>query len=90
MYQELKILRRPLQWKFCTKGKGDSDGRIETGEAEKKSSVVGSHVPDDRSVKSSFVLFIIMEDKIMKKLFALILAILCLLTIIRLNGRRNI
>ena len=44
MYQELKILRRPLQWEFCTKGKGDSNGRIEAGAAEKKSFAVGSHL----------------------------------------------
>lgn len=36
MYQELKILRRPLQWEFCTKGNGDSNGRIEAGAAEKR------------------------------------------------------
>ena len=57
MYQELKILRRPLQWEFCTKGKGDSNGRIEAGEAEKKIFAVDSHIPDDHSVKSSFILF---------------------------------
>lgn len=44
MYQELKILRRPPQWEFCTKGKGDSNGRIETGAAEKKSFAVDSHL----------------------------------------------
>lgn len=44
MYQELIILRRPLQWEFCTKGKGDSNGRIEAGEAEKKPFAVDSHV----------------------------------------------
>jgi len=44
MYQELKILRRPLQWEFCTKGNGDSNGRIEAGAAEKKSFAVGSHL----------------------------------------------
>ena len=44
MYQELIILRRPPQWSFCTKGKGDSNGRIEAGEAEKKSFAVGSHL----------------------------------------------
>ena len=43
-YQELKILRRPLQWEFCTKGNGDSNGRIEAGAAEKKSFAVGSHL----------------------------------------------
>ena len=36
MYQELKILRSPPQWEFCTKGKGDSNGRIEAGAAEKR------------------------------------------------------
>ena len=44
MYQELIILRRPLQWSFCAKGKGDSNGRIEAGAAEKKSFAVGSHL----------------------------------------------
>ena len=44
MYQELKILRRPLQWEFCTKGNGDSNGRIEAGAAEKKLFAVGSHL----------------------------------------------
>lgn len=44
MYQEMKILRRPLQWEFCTKGNGDSNGRIEAGAAEKKSFAVGSHL----------------------------------------------
>ena len=44
MYQELIILRRPLQWSFCAKGKGDSNGRIEAGEAEKKPFAVDSHV----------------------------------------------
>ena len=44
MYQEMKILRRHLQWSFCAKGKGDSNGRIEAGEAEKKSFAVGSHL----------------------------------------------
>ena len=44
MYQELKILRRPLQWSFCAKGKGDSNGRIEAGAAEKKPFAVDSHV----------------------------------------------
>ena len=44
MYQELKILRRPPQWEFCTKGKGDSNGRIEAGAAEKKLFAVDSHV----------------------------------------------
>ena len=44
MYQELKILRSPPQWEFCTKGKGDSNGRIEAGAAEKRSFAVDSHV----------------------------------------------
>lgn len=44
MYQETKILRNPLQWSFCAKGKGDSNGRIEAGAAEKKSFAVGSHL----------------------------------------------
>lgn len=44
MYQELIILRNPLQWSFCAKGKGDSNGQIETGEAEKKPFAVDSHV----------------------------------------------
>lgn len=44
MYQELIILRRPLQWSFCAKGKGDSNGRIEAGAAEKKLFAVGSHL----------------------------------------------
>lgn len=44
MYQELIILRRPPQWEFCAKGKGDSNGRIEAGAAEKKSFAVGSHL----------------------------------------------
>ena len=44
MYQELIILRRPLQWSFCAKGKGDSNGRIEAGAAEKKPFAVDSHV----------------------------------------------
>lgn len=44
MYQELKILRSPPQWEFCTKGKGDSNGRIEAGAAEKKLFAVGSHL----------------------------------------------
>ena len=44
MYQEMKILRNPLQWSFCAKGKGDSNGRIEAGAAEKKSFAVGSHL----------------------------------------------
>ena len=44
MYQELIILRRPPQWSFCAKGKGDSNGRIEAGAAEKKSFAVGSHL----------------------------------------------
>ena len=44
MYQELIILRRPLQWSFCAKGKGDSNGRIEAGVAEKKPFAVDSHV----------------------------------------------
>lgn len=44
MYQELIILRNPLQWSFCAKGKGDSNGRIEVGGAEKKSFAVDSHV----------------------------------------------
>ena len=44
MYQELIILRRPLQWSFCAKGKGDSQGRIEAGAAEKKPFAVDSHV----------------------------------------------
>ena len=57
MYQEMKILRRPLQWEFCTKGNGDSNGRIEAGAAEKKSFAVDSHIPNDHSVKSSFILF---------------------------------
>ena len=45
MYQELKILRSPPQWEFCTKGKGDSNGRIEAGAgaAEKKSFAVDSY-----------------------------------------------
>ena len=30
MYQELIILRNPPQRSFCAKGKGDSNGRIET------------------------------------------------------------
>ena len=59
MYQELIILLRPLQWEFCTKGKGDSNGRIEAGEAEKKSFAVDSHVPNDHSVKSSFILILL-------------------------------
>ena len=57
MYQELIILRRPPQRSFCAKGKGDSNGRIEAGEAEKKSFAVDSHIPDNHSVKSSFILF---------------------------------
>lgn len=57
MYQELIILRRPLQWSFCAKGKGDSNGRIEAGAAEKKLFAVDSHIPDNHSVKSSFILF---------------------------------
>ena len=44
MYQETKILRNPLQWSFCAKGKGDSNGRIEAGAAEKKPFAVDSHV----------------------------------------------
>ena len=44
MYQEMKILRRHPQWSFCAKGKGDSNGRIETGAAEKKSFAVDSHL----------------------------------------------
>ena len=44
MYQETKILRNPLQWSFCAKGKGDSNGRIEAGAAEKKTFAVDSHV----------------------------------------------
>ena len=44
MYQELIILRRPLQWSFCAKGKGDSNGRIEAGAAEKKLFAVDSHL----------------------------------------------
>ena len=44
MYQEMKILQRHPQWSFCAKGKGDSNGRIEAGEAEKKSFAVGSHL----------------------------------------------
>ena len=44
MYQEMKILRRHLQWSFCAKGKGDSNGRIEAGAAEKKPFAVDSHV----------------------------------------------
>ena len=44
MYQDTKILRRPLQWSFCAKGKGDSNGRIEAGAAEKKPFAVDSHV----------------------------------------------
>ena len=44
MCQELIILRRPPQWEFCAKGKGDSNGRIEAGAAEKKSFAVGSHL----------------------------------------------
>lgn len=44
MYQETKILRNPLQWSFCAKGKGDSNGRIEAGAAEKRSFAVDSHV----------------------------------------------
>ena len=57
MYQELKILRSPPQWEFCTKGKGDSNGRIEAGAAEKKLFAVDSHIPNDHSVKSSVILF---------------------------------
>ena len=57
MYQELIILRNPLQWSFCAKGKGDSNGRIEAGAAEKKLFAVDSHIPDNHSVKSSFILF---------------------------------
>lgn len=59
MYQELKILRSPPQWEFCTKGKGDSNGRIEAGAAEKRSFAVDSHIPDDHSVKSSFILILL-------------------------------
>ena len=44
MYQEMKILRNPLQWSFCAKGKGDSNGRIEAGAAEKKLFAVDSHL----------------------------------------------
>lgn len=44
MYQELIILRRHPQWSFCAKGKGDSNGRIEAGAAEKKLFAVGSHL----------------------------------------------
>ena len=44
MYQELIILRRPPQWGFCTKGKDDSNGRIEAGAAEKKLFAVDSHL----------------------------------------------
>ena len=44
MYQELIILRRPPQRSFCAKGKGDSNGRIEAGAAEKKPFAVDSHV----------------------------------------------
>ena len=44
MYQEMKILRRHPQWSFCEKGKGDSNGRIEAGAAEKKLFAVGSHL----------------------------------------------
>jgi len=44
MYQELIILRNPLQWSFCAKGKGDSNGQIEAGAAEKRSFAVDSHV----------------------------------------------
>lgn len=44
MYQELIILRNPLQWSFCAKGKGDSNGQIEAGAAEKKPFAVDSHV----------------------------------------------
>lgn len=44
MYQELIILRNPLQWSFCAKGKGDSNGQIEAGETEKKPFAVDSHV----------------------------------------------
>ena len=44
MYQELIILRNPLQWSFCAKGKGDSNGQIEAGEAEKKPFAVDSYV----------------------------------------------
>ena len=44
MYQELIILRRPPQWSFCAKGKVDSTGRIEAGEAETKPFAVDSHV----------------------------------------------
>lgn len=43
MYQELIILRRPPQRSFCAKGKGDSNGRIEAGAAEKKSFAVDSY-----------------------------------------------
>ena len=50
MYQELKILRSPPQWEFCTKGKGDSNGRIETGAAEKKLFAVDSHIPNDHGI----------------------------------------
>ena len=57
MYQELIILRRPPQRSFCAKGKGDSNGRIEAGAAEKKLFAVDSHIPDNHSVKSSFILF---------------------------------
>ena len=57
MYQELKNSAESSQWEFCTKGKGDSNGRIEAGAAEKKLFAVDSHIPDDHSVKSSFILF---------------------------------
>ena len=57
MYQEMKILRRHPQWSFCAKGKGDSNGRIEAGAAEKKLFAVDSHIPNDHSVKSSFIYF---------------------------------
>ena len=40
MYQEMKILRRPLQWEFCTKGNGDSNGRIEAGRQRRNRSLL--------------------------------------------------
>ena len=59
MYQKLIILRNPPQRSFCAKGKGDSNGRIEAGAAEKRSFAVDSHIPDDHSVKSSFILILL-------------------------------
>ena len=57
MYQELIILRDLRSGGFCAKGKGDSNGRIEAGAAEKKLFAVDSHIPNEHSVKSSFILF---------------------------------